>query len=137
MSIVTRLYVDASYANESMARRLIAKDLKIVTGTIVIAASSYDVSGEDFDYALYGNSYLWMGLSILPQEVAGAAASGDEIAYGVLYDPVNKKVHLTVGGGDTKLSEIPDGGDNQEVTIQFVLFIFEGGALSGTTGMGG
>lgn len=132
MSISISEYVDDTYAIESIARRLIAKDLKIVSGTITIAASSYDVSGEDFDYTAFGSRYLWMGLSVRPQEVAGAAASGDNIAYGANYDPVNMKVHLTVGGGNGALSEIPDGADNQEVIINFVLFVYEGGALAGT-----
>lgn len=132
MSITVTEYVDNTYMGESMARRLIAKDLKIVSGTIVVAASSYDVSGEDFDYADYGSRFLWMGLSVRPQEVAGAAASGDNIAYGAVYDPVGKKVHLTVCGGDSALAEIPNGADNQAVTIEFVLFVFEGGATAGT-----
>ncbi len=132
MSIAVTEYVDNTHLGESMARRLIAKDLKIVSGTIVIAASSYDVSGEDFDYATYGSRFLWMGLSPRPQEVAGPAASGDNIAYGAVYDPVGKKVHLTVGGGNAALAEIPNGADNEAVTINFTLFVFEGGASAGT-----
>lgn len=131
MATITE-YVDNTYMGESMARRLIAKDLKIVTGTIVVAASSYVSTGEAFDYTNYGSRFLWMGLTPLADAAPSGSAGGDEIGYVAHYDPTNKKVYIMVCAGDGKKLEGINPLSNHAITIQFCLLVFEGGATAGT-----
>lgn len=131
MATITE-YVDNTYMNESTVRRLVAKDLKIVSGTIVIAASSYTSTGESFDYTNYGSRFLWCGLTPRADAAPSGSAGGDEIGYVATYDPVNKKVYVMVCAGDGKKLEGINPLSNHEITLQYTLFVFEGGASAGT-----
>lgn len=128
MTITVTEYVDDVNIRESAARRLIARNLKIVTGTIVWAASACGGSaGDSFDYSDYGDNYLWMGFS--PRPGGGTVASNSESGYVPEYDPVNKLIYLFRSGGDGKPLELcgntDEPGPNSGLTVQFILLVVD------------
>lgn len=87
----TSMQATVAYSvQESLARRVIAKNLKIVTGCITWAASGFGGSaGDVFQYKMFGDRFLWMGFT---PRLGKTAASHAEAGYIPIYDP-------TVGGG--------------------------------------
>lgn len=82
---------------ETYARRLISRNLKIISGTMTWAASSLPgCAGESFDYEKYGDRFLWMGFS--PRVTVVNANSQ---CYMPLYDPSTRKIHIIGSPGST------------------------------------
>jgi len=134
MTLTVAEYVDDTYAIESMARRLIAKDLKIVTGTLTWSASSNPGSaGAAFDYSTYGTRFLWMGFNPRPLKTPTAAAQ-TVIPY-LIYDPVAKKIYLAECAGDGEWLQLAAKNEHPTATetlvVGFVLLVYEGGASAG------
>lgn len=125
MTITVTEYVDDAYTRESAVRRLIAKNLKMITGTIVYAASgSGGSAGDSFDYTDYGDRFLYMGLT---PRTYGTLSSSAEAVYFPVYDPSAKKIYLFKGGGNARPFElVTQNAPLGELTIQFVLFVMDG-----------
>lgn len=136
MTMTAVEYVDDTYPSESEARRLIAKNLKIVTGTLTWSASSVGGgSGDSFDYTTYGSRFLWMGFT--PRMMKAATAGGAEnLVITPMYDPVLKKIYFYQGGGNAAAFETVTASSHPTATetlvVQFILLVFEGGATAGT-----
>ena len=133
--------VQTQQIQETLTRRLISRNLKIITGTIAFAASGMAGSaGHRFDYELYGDRFLWLGMTPRP---AGDVTLADRAAVGFLplYNPTTRKIFLTGGGSSTAREGSPmpllikeKYPDDSLSTIQFCLMVTESLAGSGVGG---
>lgn len=135
MSVTVVEYVDDTYAIESSARRLIAKNLKIVTGTMTWSASSVGGSaGDSFDYTTYGSRFLWLGMT--PKLMKTPTATAQNLGLMPVYDPTNKKIFFLQGSGNAAALEVVAQDTHptasETLVVQFCLLVYEGGATAGT-----
>lgn len=131
----------APEVQETYARRLIAKNLKIVTGTLVWSASTVPGSaGQTLDYRLWGDRFLWIGLTQRPLKTP--TASGAELMLaGLCYDPVARKIYVAsnVNGAATDtlkaITKNNEPGANKKACIGFCLLVADSGATSAGVGI--